>query len=200
MKASLIYCIHCTLPTPYCVCQYAPNLAITTPCALLYHPLEYTKHSNTGRLLKIACDIESQSWHRLKNNELEEQFKDFALLYPTGDSEQSNGLPSTSTQTDQLKDHHHIKGYLILDATWQQSQKMMRQSPWLAALPRVSIDAPPSQYRLRRNQSEQGLSTLESAAYLLIEQNQRNCGLELLQFLECFQDAFLKARQAGLLK
>jgi DTW domain-containing protein YfiP len=200
VKASLTYCIYCTLPTHYCVCQYAPKVSLTTPCTLLYHPQEYTKRSNTGRLLKKACHIHSSSWHRLKNPEFEEQFKHFALLYPANTEPSTSNQPLTDTCTTPDEDHSHIEGYLLLDATWQQSQKMMRQSPWLAALPRVSIDAPPSQYRLRRNQSEQGLSTLESLAYLLIEQNQRNCGLELLQFLQCFQDAFLKARQAGLLK
>jgi DTW domain-containing protein YfiP len=178
-----------------CVCQYAPKVTLATPCALLYHPQEYTKRSNTGRLLKTATDIDSTSWHRLNNAKLENRFKHYALLYPSTGTSNVNHTHNTPVQ-----DHSNFQGYLLLDATWQQSQKMMRQSPWLAALPRISIDAPQSQYHLRRNQSQQGLSTLESLAYLLIEQNQRNCGLELLQFLQCFQDAYLKARQAGQLK
>lgn len=195
MKASFTYCIHCTLPIPSCVCQYAPKVPLTKPCTLLYHPREYSKRSNTGRLLKIATDIATVSWHRLKNPELEAQFKDYALLYPADNIQDTN-----DTQKLPLQDHNKIKGYLILDATWQESHKMMRQSPWLAQLTRVSINAPSSQYQLRRNQNQQGLSTLESLAYWLIEQNQRNCGLELIQFLHCFQDAFLKTRQAGQLK
>lgn len=195
MEASFIYCIHCTLPLPTCVCQYAPKVSLATPCTLLYHPKEYTKRSNTGRLLKISTNIETTSWHRLKSSELEKQFKHYALFYPGEDTSTSNNTHATTEQ-----DHNEIQGYLILDATWQESQKMMRQSPWLAKLPRVSIKAPQSGYRLRRNQSQQGLSTLESVAYWLIEQNQRNCGLELIQFLNCFQDAYLKARQAGQLK
>ena len=195
MEASFIYCIHCTLPLPTCVCQYAPKVSLTTPCTLLYHPKEYTKRSNTGRLLKISTNIETTSWHRLKSSELEKQFKHYALFYPGEDTSTANNTHATTEQ-----DHNEIQGYLILDATWQESQKMMRQSPWLAKLPRASIKAPQSDYRLRRNQSQQGLSTLESVAYWLIEQNQRNCGLELIQFLNCFQDAYLKARQAGQLK
>jgi len=195
VEASFIYCIHCTLPLPTCVCQFAPKVSLATPCTLLYHPKEYTKRSNTGRLLKISTNIETTSWHRLKSSELEKQFKHYALFYPGEDTSTANNTHATTEQ-----DHNEIQGYLILDATWQESQKMMRQSPWLARLPRVSIKAPQSGYRLRRNQSQQGLSTLESVAYWLIEQNQRNCGLELIQFLNCFQDAYLKARQAGQLK
>jgi len=179
-----------------CVCQYAPNVPLTTPCVLLYHPQEYSKHSNTGRLLKKACQIKSISWHRLNNSVLEEQFKHYALLYPDDKITQTN----THVQNGAERPNTDIQGYLLLDATWQQSQKMMRQSPWLAALPRIHIDAPKSQYTLRRNQGHQGLSTLESLAYLLIEQNQRNYGLDLLQFLQRFQDAYLQARQAGQLK
>ncbi|MGR6874462.1 DTW domain-containing protein [Pseudomonas sp. HK3] len=190
---SFIYCIHCTLPTASCVCQYAPKVSLTKPCTLLYHPREYSKRSNTGRLLKIATDIHSTSWHRLKNAQLNAQFKDYALLYPDDHNQTID-----DTQKPALQDHNTIKGYLILDATWQESHKIMRQSPWLAQLPRVSVKTQESQYRLRRNQ--QGLSTLESLAYWLIEQNQRNCGLELIQFLHCFQDAYLQARQAGQLK
>ena len=195
MEASFIYCIHCTLPLPSCICQYAPKVALTKPCALLYHPREYSKRSNTGRLLKIATNIHTTSWHRLKSSALEEQFKHYALFYP-----EDKAVAVNNTHTTTPQDHNEIEGYLILDATWQESQKMMRQSPWLGRLPRVSIKAPDSQYRLRRNQNQQGLSTLESVAYWLIEQNQRNCGLELIQFLNCFQDAYLKARQAGQLK
>lgn len=195
MKASFIYCVSCTLPIPSCICQYAPNITLEKPFALLYHPREYTKRSNTGRLLKKATNIHSTCWHRLDNSKLENQFKHYALLYPADNNDDINNIKHHEPQQ-----HANIDGFLMLDATWQESQKMMRQSPWLAQLSRVSIDAPSSQYQLRRNQSDQGLSTLETLAYWLMEHNQRNYGLDLLQFLHCFQDAYLKARQAGQLK
>jgi len=77
---------------------------------------------------------------------------------------------------------------------------MLRQSPWLKNLPRKAIQGPPSDYKLRRNQKDGGLSTLESLAYWLEGENQPATAKELLQFFHIFQDAFLKARLAGLLK
>lgn len=191
---SFIYCYRCTLPTQACVCQLAPHILLPKPCALLFHSREYSKRSNTGRLLKVATNIESATWHRLKNQQLHAKFKDYALLYPEETTD------SSDTQVANKQDHSTIKGYLWIDATWQESRKMLRQSPWLAQLPRISLKTPSSQYALRRNQSEQGLSTLESVSYWLFSQNKRDSGEELLNFFQTFQSAYLKAQQAGLLK
>ncbi len=77
---------------------------------------------------------------------------------------------------------------------------MLRQSPWLKNMPRKTISGPSSTYKLRRNQRDGGLSTLESLAYWLEGQKQPMQAQELLQFFHIFQRAFLTARQAGLLK
>ena len=194
---SLVYCHRCTLPTPSCVCQQAPHILLDQPWALLFHPREYSKHSNTGRLLKIAANVQSETWHRLRNQQLSEQFKHYTLLYP----EESN-INSINTTTELEKDHpkEQHAGYLIIDATWQESRKMLRQSPWLAQLPRVSLNNTESRYALRRNQSRQGLSTIETLSQWLFEHGQRNSAQELLNFLQIFQSAYQQAQQAGLLK
>ncbi|WP_353348339.1 tRNA-uridine aminocarboxypropyltransferase [Oceaniserpentilla sp. 4NH20-0058] len=192
---SLIYCYRCTLPMQDCVCQQAPSIQLPKPCSLLFHPREYSKHSNTGRLVKIATNVQSETWHRLKNHQQSAQFEGFALLYP----HEPEFLSDTTNKTP-LKDQHDIKGYLLIDATWQESRKMLRQSPWLAQLPRISLNAPNSKYALRRNQSNLGLSTIETVSHLLFEHNQRNSAKELLNFLQIFQSAYLQAQQAGLLK
>ena len=53
----------------------------------------------------------------------------------------------------------------VIDGTWQEAQKMLRQSPWLKAMPKVKIQALKGQaldskFELRRNQ--QGLCTMEA--------------------------------------
>ena len=53
-------------------------------------------------------------------------------------------------------------GFILLDATWQQAQKMYNQSPYLHALPKWQIQsAQTSVYALRRNQKQQGWCTAE---------------------------------------
>ncbi|MGS0681942.1 DTW domain-containing protein [Shewanella sp. 125m-7] len=54
------------------------------------------------------------------------------------------------------------KTLVILDATWQEARKMLRQSPYLKAANTYSLtNTPESQFTLRRNQVEGGLCTLE---------------------------------------
>ena len=57
----------------------------------------------------------------------------------------------------------------VVDGTWHQAEKMLRLSPALAALPRVSVDARrPSGYgELRREPGTVHLSTLEAVAIAL---------------------------------
>jgi DTW domain-containing protein YfiP len=92
------------------------------------------------------------------------------------------------------------EGFLWIDSTWQESHKMMRQSPWLRNIQRHSIKNTNSTFRLRRNQTQDGLSTLESLAYWLSEQNHHEQASALLQHFQNFQEAYLNARQDGLLK
>lgn len=97
-----------------------------------------------------------------------------------------------------------VKGFIWLDATWQESRKILRQSPWLNNLPKYSITATPDftshGYELRRNQIKTGLSTIETFAYWLYEQNQTQSAQDLLNFFNQFQSEYLAVRDAGLFK
>ncbi len=182
------YCIQCTLPLNFCVCAHAPRVLTPKACSILFHPREVQRRNSSGRLLRVCTDVQTNIWHRLKNEQLESKFQHYGLIYPNPDN------------TTPIVDTPNFKGYLWIDSTWQESQKMLRQSPWLQNLPKISIDNVNSDYRLRRNQREGGMSTLESMAQWLKIQNQPEQAEELLQFFQLFQNAFLKARQAGLLK
>lgn len=57
---------------------------------------------------------------------------------------------------------------LVIDGTWKQAEKMLRENPHLAALPRVSISGVASGYAgLRREPGPDRLSTLEAVASAL---------------------------------
>jgi DTW domain-containing protein YfiP len=191
---------------------------LTANTHILFHPRELERRNSSGRLLKHCLNIPNTKWHRLKNAQLESEFKDYALLYPTDNQSNvsSDNLALSQKQDKALKP----KGYLWIDATWQESRKMLNQSPWLNRLPKYAISAhtvsslnsldsvilkpatilPHSQYKLRRNQTEQGLCTIESFSYWLYEQNQVKSAKDLLNFFNQFQTAFLAARNFGLFK
>jgi len=141
----------------------------------------------------MVSDAQCDTWHRLKNEQLAHKFQDYCLIYP--DPENTDSKRAGTEVNAQ-----NYEGFLWIDSTWQQSQKMLRQSPWLNQLPKKTIKGPASTYKLRRNQKDGGLSTLESMAYWLISENQPEQAQELLQFFQTFQDTFLKVRLAGLLK
>lgn len=70
-----------------------------------------------------------------------------------------------TTQKAALKLGKPLNSLVILDATWQEAGKMYRQSPYLQSLARVELQTEQdSAFRLRRNQRQGGLCTLECIA------------------------------------
>jgi len=188
---SIQYCIQCTLPESHCPCDQAPNFQHLSQLAILFHPREVERRNSTGRILKNCCKLQSATWHRLKSEQLSNQFKQFALIYPGNE------------QLDQTRDAtkmSNIEGFLLIDATWQESKKMLRQSEWLSKLPKFTISGKTSQYKLRRNQISDGLSTIECATQWLASQKLDIESQQLDRFFRYFQTQYLTAREAGLLK
>ncbi|MBO2590895.1 DTW domain-containing protein [Shewanella algae] len=70
-----------------------------------------------------------------------------------------------AAQKTALKIGKPLNSLVILDATWQEAGKMYRQSPYLQSLARVELQTEQdSAFRLRRNQRQGGLCTLECIA------------------------------------
>ena len=132
---------------------------------LLTHERELKKRTNTGRIVKefLGDDVEIVIWKRTEPNErLVYLFKtkQAALLFPDLSAE----IPkANSTNFEYL---------VILDSTWQEARKMINQSSYLKQAERVSITMlRPSAFKLRRNQIEGGLSTIECVIELLRQHN-----------------------------
>jgi len=184
-----VFCIHCTLPQSFCICASAPILT-NQNATILFHPRELERRNSSGRLLKQLNLIEALTWHRL-DTDLEQKLDQHVLLFPDDDLAGAK-TPSTLSRPDQ--------SILILDGTWQETQKMLRQSSWLKALPRYSLRQQTSNYLLRRNQKTHGLSTLEALAYYLGEQGHTLDRQELLQFFSKFQVQYKQLQNTGQLK
>lgn len=171
---------------PYCLCDRINPLTSDVGGCLLQHENESKKFSNTGKLVRhLLPHFQQKTWHRKQPIDwnVDSGGRTPVLVFPSDDA-QSLLLPSTSQY------------WIVVDATWQQARKMVRQSPVLAALPRVSIAQPTaSQYRLRRNQTDQGLCTLEVIAALLADVGESSNALALRTHLEGFMDAYEAQRQ-----
>ena len=130
---------------------------------LLTHERETLKDTNTGRLVKqvLAEDAEVIIWKRREPNSFLINLletKQAALVFPS-DHKTENEEYTISKVYDYL---------IILDATWQEARKMFNRSTYLKQAERVALKiSKPSEYKLRRNQKEGGLSTVECVIELL---------------------------------
>ncbi|GIU16092.1 MULTISPECIES: DTW domain-containing protein [unclassified Shewanella] len=140
---------------------------------LLTHEREATRPTNTGNLaVKLFPNYcQRVMWSRVAPSaELlaKLQQADTALLFPEDDTDDTQVSSEQSmNKIQQLSQREHKfkslpKTLVILDATWQEARKMLRQSPYLKTAKTFSLThSPESQFNLRRNQIEGGLCTIE---------------------------------------
>ena len=86
---------------------------------------------------------------------------------------------------------------VALDGTWRGSRRLLALNPWLQALPRLALDAPPpSRYTIRRAHADAQRSTLEACAVALAAlDGEQSRYLPLWQSMEAF--VALQRRLAG---
>ena len=171
------HCIACRLPSARCVCDQIEQVELPFIINICCHSNEWQRHDNTGQWAFLSSnDIHRIRWHR-KPELIYPKFSatEFsATEFSTNSDEQAGHyllFPSDDAANlkqvifDATVDAHPIKALWIIDGTWQEAKKMLRQSPWLKALPKVSIQATEgepleSHFKLRKNQ--QGLCTFEA--------------------------------------
>lgn len=160
---------------------------------LLTHATESMRPTNTGRLVLQAAQpqwtehtttdsvpwvVRAPLWQRRCPDgaliaSIEAAAKNprqpYVLLYPSSDALVVDVDQQYCPSSDVAE---FPAGFVLLDATWQQAQKMYNQSPYLHALPKWQIQsAQSSVYALRRNQKQQGWCTAE-----LVQLLWRYCG------------------------
>ena len=134
---------------PLCVCAKLPSLENRTEVLILRHVKEAPKSTNSARwaaLMLKRCavvDIEGR-----EDPAFELAADADCLLFPAEEeSTRFEGVP---------------KKLVVLDGTWRQTRRMLRASPALQRLPRLTVSAP-SRFAVRQV-PEGGLSTLEAIA------------------------------------
>lgn len=112
------------------------------------------------------------------------------LVYPADESFQGDTLAISEVDASRYF-------FVLLDGTWQQTSKMVRQTPALAHLPRLSLnDARSSIYNLRRNQREVGMSTVEAFASIYDQLGFSDDADNIRGFLSLFLRRF-EAQRSG---
>ncbi|MFV0575793.1 MAG: tRNA-uridine aminocarboxypropyltransferase [Vibrio sp.] len=179
-------CPTCGL-TYQCICAHAPQIQSDIQIALLTHPKELDRPTNTGKLLlQTLPNCQLHVWDRVNPPaELLDQISQQPtyLLFPSDDA-----LPIQTTINQ-----NETALFIVLDGTWQEAKKMLNKSPWLKTLPKVMLaEQNASNYSLRRNQESGNLCTCEVGIELL-QQLDNQTDIKPLQsyfelFLEVFED------------
>lgn len=138
---------------------------------LLTHERELHRATNTGSLAIEDSNVivERILWERVNpNKDLIRLIEDneALLLYSKGGS--SSAI---------IEEYENI---IIIDGTWQESQKIFNQSAYLKNAPQFTLNTPnDSSYKLRANQPKGGLCTIECIIEVLRIKGQNKMAAEL---------------------
>ncbi|MGF1752971.1 DTW domain-containing protein [Vibrio makurazakiensis] len=179
-----------------CICHHVPRIDSNIELALLTHSNEFTRDTNTGKLLTQTlnhCNV--YEWQRksppqdLLDKIANPKIQAF-VVYPTEDS-----ITTSEAFTSSLSGQTPL--FIILDGTWQEAKKMINKSDWLSKLPSVHLKVEQtSNYQLRRNQDEGHLCTCEVGSQLLVESGHTDHAQQLDQYFDLYMRVF-KADKCG---
>ena len=160
-----------------CYCKYIKQIETGIKFVFLIHPKEaYKQKTGTGRLahlslpgseLVIGIDF-------TKNKRIQELLHDDkyfpVVMYPGEDAWTAGEVRQTAPHT--LKEAVGDKQLLVflVDATWPCARKMLRLSPNITSLQKISFTAGyKSEYTFKKEPREDYLSTIETCYYLIKE-------------------------------
>jgi DTW domain-containing protein YfiP len=174
------YCYGCGVPRQLCLCNQVDVSHLVPSVIILRHPSERSKTLSTVSLIKQRYPQvlvkEGETFSPLR-------YQNMALLFPDAETEKdrlgrngSSAITSSDNgssnnvsvdRVDKLDVQVEQRKLVLLDATWRKAKRMLHENPWLAALPRVSVEpSSVSDYLLRKVPNSTALSTVEAFAMI----------------------------------
>lgn len=159
-------CARCLRPQATCLCPLARPTAHRTEVLVLQHPQEQRQAKNSVTLLRLSlarCEV--VVGERFAPEALETLLhrpgRHTRLLYPEVPAAPAPAAPALTRDLPVR--------LVVIDATWRKSLRMLLEHPALAALPRLSLEAPaPTCYRaIRAARRDDQVSTLEATVQAL---------------------------------
>lgn len=194
-------CPGCRLVPSHCLCALRPLRATRAGVCLLMADIEPLKPSNTGWLVAdVVPDTFAFGWARTE--------VDPALLALLADPQWQpyvvfpGEFVSPERVVAQVQPPPSGDGelgkrplFILLDATWPEARKMFRKSPYLDALPVLSLQSDEiSRYRLRRSTRSDHFCTAEVAALCLALAGEAQASAVLEAWLDVFTHHYLQAK------
>ena len=188
-------CQRCLLPLKLCLCDtLRPPPARSRFCLVMFDT-EPMKPSNTGRLIAdILPDTAAFQWSR---TEPPQEMLDLVanpdyqpmVVFPASYADEGRAVLTSPPLSGKPP------LFIMLDGTWTEARKMFRKSPWLDALPVISVDLSiSSAYRLRVAHADGQYCTAEVAAALLEQAGDTQASTGLTEHFTLFRERYLAGK------
>ena len=197
-------CPSCRLAASHCVCALRPQVAVRAGVCLIMGDIEALKPSNTGWLIAdLVADTFAFGWSRTAVDPAltallaDPQWQPY-LVFPGEYVEPQRVVTHLDEQPAAQEVSRVPKRplFVLLDGTWSEARKMFRKSPYLDALPVLSLHpGQASSYRLRRSSREDQFCTAEVAALCLAMAGEVPAAHTLTAWLDVFSAHYLSAKR-----
>ena len=193
-------CPECRLALSHCLCALRPSVSTRSGVCLIMGDIEALKPSNTGWLVAdVVSDTFAFPWSRTAVEPgllallADPQWQPY-VVFPGEFSDPQRVVTEVAPQT--LSGTGKRPLFVLLDGTWSEARKMFRKSPYLDALPVLSLNPGlVSNYRLRRSSRDDHFCTSEVAALCLALAGETRAADTLAAYLDVFTDHYLSVKR-----
>ena len=195
-------CPGCRLVASHCLCALRPVLYAPTRAGvcLLMGDIEALKPSNTGWLIAdVLPDTHAFGWARTRVDPAllallaDPQWQPY-VVFPGEFVAPERVVHAVAQEANGRSGKRPL--FILLDATWAEARKMFRKSPYLDALPVLSLQpAQISRYQLRRSRRDDHFCTSEVAALCLELAGEPHAAQTLEAYLDVYTHHYLQAKQ-----
>ena len=193
-------CPGCRLVPSHCLCGVRPEVGTQSGMCLLMAGTEPLKPSNTGWLIAdVVPDTFAFGWARTEVDPAlhallaDPQWQAF-VVFPgefVAPERVVHAVPTLSNN----RPSGQRPLFILLDATWSEARKMFRKSPYLNALPVLSLNPEQvSRYQLRRSKRDDHFCTSEVAAMCLELAGEAHAAHTLEAYLDVYTHHYLQAK------
>ena len=187
-------CQRCLLPLRHCLCETLKTTSAASRFCLVMFDTEPMKPSNTGRLIAdILPDTLAFQWSRTEPPQAlidlcaSEVYQPM-VVFPASYADSSRRVLSVPPAEKPPL-------FIMLDGTWSEARKMFRKSPYLDALPVISVDlSRVSAYRLREAHAKDQYCTAEVAIALLDLAGDNGAAQALGSHFSLFRERYLAGK------
>ncbi len=190
-------CQSCGIPKFACCCNVLLEIPSPIQWLVLTSAKEWTRASSTSRILEhsFSSSCLRVAWARRgPSKEVEDllsQYKSRTYILFPGDFNRVEVQVVRSQFALSPGDSKVL--CILLDGTWKEARDILRHSPWLQQIPRLSLELPPQTLfalRQRKNPVVGEGCTLEAAAGLFQELGLEGESRALMHNLDVFQKHF----------